>query len=91
VVFTVFRLVPNAASQESSFQIKNFRIIQRLGEKQPCASFIFIIRQLDNINILITYDLLLHVSKLIRHLQGALHAWLLIVVFDKLELLKYKI
>ena len=31
---------------------------------------------LHNINTLITYDLLLHVSTLIRHLQGALRAWL---------------
>ena len=34
MVFTVLRLVPTARSQESSIQIKNIRIIQRLGEKQ---------------------------------------------------------
>jgi len=40
VVFTVLRLLPNARSQELSVQIKNIRIIQRLGEKQAYASVV---------------------------------------------------
>ena len=40
----------------------------------PCIFIIY--NSARYCTILITYDLLLHVSTLIRHLQGALHAWL---------------
>ena len=49
----------------------------KISRHQYCAYLLFIIdQQLHSINSLITYDLLLHVSTLICHLQGALCAWL---------------